>query len=56
LEAASAFFGALKFKIHSQENRYVVRRFSSIHFGLPGGVGLSRHGNDTTLGLIFAAY
>jgi hypothetical protein len=38
-----------------QENKYVDRRFSSIHFGLPGGVSSSRHDKDTPLGLIFGA-
>src|SRR5215470_4868724 len=50
-----SIFGTLKFKIHSQGNKYVVRRFSSIDFGLPGGLCSSRHDNDTPLGLIFAA-
>src|SRR5262249_7909037 len=53
--ASSTFLGALKFKIHSRENKYVDRRFSSIDFGLPGGVSSSRHDKDTPLGLIFAA-
>jgi hypothetical protein len=47
-------FWALKFN-HSQENKYVDRRFSSINFGLPGSISSSRHDKDTPLGLIFAA-
>jgi hypothetical protein len=38
--------------LHGLENTHVVHRFSSIHFGLPGGVSSSRHDNDTPSGLI----
>jgi hypothetical protein len=54
ISVTHVFWGA-EFKIHSQENKYVDRRFSSIDFGLPGGVSSSRHDKHTPLGLIFAA-